>query len=96
MAIIVKNKNEITIANVHRFQESWREAWKEWVVIDDSIVFDSFETEDEANHVAELLRKAHKVRDDIQDYADEKLETLSPEEKEFFRKFAGRTLEIEV
>ena len=94
--VVVKRKDEVTGEDVWDFNPEWRQSWKEYVVIDDYIVFDSYDTQEEAQKIAELIRIAKKVVDDIRDFADSILDELTEEEINFLRKYKGGTIEIEI
>ncbi len=95
MVILVKNKSEITVRDIPRLIEKWKEQWKTWVVINDFIVYGSYESREEAEKVAKLISKADEVTKEIKSYADKLLDELTEEEKDFIRKYAGN-IEIEI
>ena len=66
MPTVVKKKTEITAEDLHPFKPEWTEHWKEWVIIDDGIVFTSYDSEEEASKIASLLLKARQVKDSLQ------------------------------
>jgi len=66
-----------------------------WVVMDGGIAFDSFNTKEEADEQAKLLEKAKQVVADIETYADQVINRLTPKERTFLREYAGN-IEIEI
>lgn len=96
MPVVVKRKTEISRADVFGFNPEWLEHWKEWVVIHDYVPFDTFDTEEEAQKIAKLLRKALAVIEDIEAYAEFKLNDLTEEERKFLRDYTSGTITIKV
>lgn len=92
----VKKKSEITAVDVQGFRVEWREKWREWVVIDDRIVYDSYDAKEEAERIAGLLKTAHETTDKIDGFAENILNELSDEETEFLRKLTGGSLTVEI
>ena len=82
-------------------QESFKQMHKgKWVVYEplgkEGLVFDYYDSEEEAKRKAKLLNNAEQVKDDIQNYAEERLDELNEEEINFLREYTGGTIEIEV
>jgi hypothetical protein len=71
-----------------------------WVVYEpfagEAVIYDYYDSEEEAKKEAELLNMAEKVIEDIRDAAERILEELSSEEIAFLRRYTGGSIEIEV
>jgi len=67
-----------------------------WAVLDGKIVYDFFDTKEEAEKTAKLFQKAIDVLDDIHGYAYKVVSGLNKEEKEFLKAFTGGVIEIEM
>jgi DNA-binding transcriptional regulator GbsR (MarR family) len=71
-----------------------------WVVYEpfagEAVIYDYYESEEEAKKEAELLNMAEKVIEDIRDAAERILEKLSSEEITFLRRYTEGYIEIEI
>jgi len=102
MVVVVKKKSEITEKDCIGLKDrpDIRERWLEWVILDDRIPFDSFETEEEAKKVAALLEKARRVVEHVEhsaeQCADTEMQLLTEEERQFLKEYTGGTIKIEI
>ena len=60
------------------------------------VIFDYYDSEEEAKKEAELLNKAEKVVETIEEFAERILQTLTSEERSFLRRYTKGSIEIKI
>ena len=62
-----------------------------WVVLDPiiTVAYEYFSTQEEAEFYARMINTAEEVSESITEFATEKLNALTPAEREFLRDFVG-------